>query len=367
MSRAQCRVRRRDCGTASNGGNFSRTIEEGVMRIGARALHPRTTEERMKRFAVGALAAFMMPGAAHVLAQNYPTKPVRLVVPSSPGGGTDITARILAPKLSELLGQQVVVENRPGAGTTIGNEHVARATPDGYTLLMGISTLAINAAVYKKLGYDALRDFAPISQAVSVPNVLVVHPSLPTKTVREFIAFAKARPGKLPAGSAGVGTNPHLSLELFNTMAGIDLLHVPYKGSGQGLVGLLGGEVAVMFPSLPTVISQVRAGRLRALGVTTERRSQVLPEVPSIAEAGLPGYEATQWFGVLAPAGTPHPIIARLHEDVVAALRSPQVTKTLLNEGAEVVASSPEEFARYLKSETEKWAKVVKAAGVPQQ
>jgi tripartite-type tricarboxylate transporter receptor subunit TctC len=360
--------------------NFSRAIHSA--RVAGLALHrldvsdrlPRThagriktTEDGMKRLAIAALAAAALTGTQHAQAQNYPTKPVRLVVPSSPGGGTDITARILAPKLSELIGQQVVVENRPGAGTTIGNDHVAKAAPDGYTLLMGISTLAINAAVYKKLPYDAIRDLAPISQAVSVPNVLVVHPSLPTQSVKDFIAFAKARPGKLPAGSAGVGTNPHLSLELFNTMAGIDLLHVPYKGSGQGLVGLLGGEVAVMFPSLPTVISQIRAGRLRALGVTTEQRSQVLPEVPSIAEAGLPGYEATQWFGVLAPAGTPRPIIERLHKDVVAALRSPEVTKSLLNEGAEVVASNPEQFARYLKSETEKWAKVVKAAGVPQQ
>jgi len=320
----------------------------------------------MKKLIFTAVLVVAFVEAPDALAQAYPTKPVKLVVPSSPGGGTDITGRILAQKLSEQLGQQFIVDNRAGGGTTIGNDIVAKSAPDGYTLLMGVSTLAINAAVYRKLPYDALRDFAPISQAVSVPNVLVLHPSVPARTVKEFIAMAKKRPD-LTAGSAGVGTNPHLSLELFKNMAGIDVLHVPYKGSGQGLLGLLSGEVALMFPSVPTVITHVKSGKLRALGVTTTVRSQAIPEVPTIAEAGLPGYEATQWFGVLAPTGTPRAIVERLHKEIVAALQSNAVRKNLLTEGAEPVGSTPEAFARYIKSETVKWARVVKDAHIPQQ
>jgi tripartite-type tricarboxylate transporter receptor subunit TctC len=286
------------------------------------------------------------------------------VVPSSPGGGTDISARILAPKLTESLGQQVVVDNRPGAGTMIGGEIVARSAPDGYTLLMGISTLAINPAIYKSVRYDALRDFAPISQAVSLSNVIVSHPSLPAKNVKELVAFAKARPGQLNFASAGVGTSPHLSMELFLVMTGLKMVHVPYKGSGPGTADTVAGHVMLMAPNMLTALPHIRSGRLRAFGVTGVRRAPGANDIPTIAEAGVPGYEAVQWYGVLAPAGTPRPIVDRLHAEVVKALQQPDVKERLAHDGAEGVGSSPEEFARYLKSETDKWAKVVKAAGI---
>src|SRR5450759_4901260 len=309
----------------------------------------------MNKNAVAMLLALIGVSTQGALAQGYPARTIRLVVPSSPGGGTDITGRILAQKLSEQLGQQVVVDNRAGAGTTIGNDIVAKSAPDGYTLLMGISTLAINPSMYAKLPYDALRDFAPISQAVAVPNILTVHTSVPAKPVKEFIALAKAKPGSITFGSAGLGTSPHLSGELFKTMARIDMVHVPFKGSGQSVISLLAGEIGANFPSIPTAIPYIKAGKLRALGVTTVKRTQALPDVPSIAEAGLPGYEATQWFGVLAPAATPRAIIDRLYQEVSRALRTPDVKGHLSAEGAEVVASTPEEFAGYIKSETEKW------------
>jgi tripartite-type tricarboxylate transporter receptor subunit TctC len=311
--------------------------------------------------AAGALLLLAQPAAAQ---QPYPAKPVRLVVPSAPGGGTDITARVMAPKLSEFLGQQVVVENRAGAGTMIGGEVVARAAPDGYTLLMGISTLAINPAMYKKVPYDALKDFAPITQAVSLPNILVVHPSLPVKTVKELVAFAKARPGQLQFASAGVGTNPHLAAELFLSMTGTKMLHVPYKGSGAGVIDVIAGHVPVMTPSILTGLPHTKAGRLRALGVTSAQRAGGAPEIPTIAEAGVPGYEAVQWFGILAPAGTPRAVIERVHREAVKVLQSADIRERLKADGADPVASSPEEFAAFLRSETAKWAKVVKAVGI---
>jgi tripartite-type tricarboxylate transporter receptor subunit TctC len=307
-----------------------------------------------------ALAAVFSPAQA----QQYPTKPVRLVVPAAPGGGTDITARIIAPKLSEQLGQQVVVENRAGAGTMIGSEAVARAAPDGYTLLMGISTLAINPAMYKKVPYDALKDFAPISQVVSLPNVLVTHPSLPVKTVKELVAFARARPGQLNYASAGVGTNPHLSMELFLAMTGLKMTHVPYKGAGPGLVDTVAGHVSVMTPSIISGLPHVRGGRLRALGVTSAKRAGGVPDIPTIAEAGVPGYDAVQWFGVLAPTTTPRAIVVRLHGEIVRVLQAADVKGRLSGDGADPVGNSPEEFAAFLSAETAKWAKVVKDAGI---
>jgi tripartite-type tricarboxylate transporter receptor subunit TctC len=310
------------------------------------------------------LLAFCTAGA---LAQSYPTRAIKLVVPSSPGGGTDIVARILGQKLSEQLGQQFVVENRAGAGTVIGNDAVAKSAPDGYTLLMGLSTLAINPSMYAKLPYDALRDFAPISQSVSACNILILHPSVPAKTVVELIALARAKPGSLTFGSAGMGTNPHLSGELFKSLARIDMVHVPFKGSGQSIISQLAGEIAANFPSVPTAMPYVKAGRLRGIGVTTLKRVEVLPDVPSIAEAGLPGYEATQWFGLLAPAGTPRPIIDRLYQESSRALRSADMKERMTAEGLEVVGSTPEEFASYIRSETEKWTQVIKAAGIKPQ
>ena len=318
----------------------------------------------MKRIPMAALAAALVAPCAVDAQQNYPAKSVRLVVPSAPGGGTDITARVMAPKLSEFLGQQVVVENRAGAGTMIGGEVVARAAPDGYTLLMGISTLAINPAMYRKVPYDALKDFAPITQAVSLPNILVVHPSLPARTVKELVAFAKARPGQIQFASAGVGTNPHLAAELFLSMTGTKMLHVPYKGSGAGVIDVIAGHVPVMTPSILTGLPHAKAGRLRALGVTSAKRAGGAPEIPTIAEAGVPGYDAVQWFGILAPTGTPRPVIDRVHRDSVRVLQSADIKERLQADGADPVASTPEEFAAFLRSETTKWAKVVKAVGI---
>src|SRR5258706_5985996 len=319
---------------------------------------------RLRSAVLPALLAFCAAGA---LAQSYPTRAIKLVVPSSPGGGTDIVARILGQKLSEQLGQQFVVENRAGAGTIIGNDAVAKSAPDGYTLLMGLSTLAINPSMYASLPYDALRDFAPISQSVSACNILIVHPSVPAKTVAELIALARAKPGSLTFGSAGMGTNPHLSGELFKSLARIDMVHVPFKGSGQSIISLLAGEIAANFPSVPTAMLYIKAGRLRGLGVTTLKRAQALPDVPSIAEAGLPGYEATQWFGLLAPAGTPRTVIDRLYQESSRALRSADMKERMTAEGLEVVGGTPEEFASYIRAETEKWTQVIKAAGIKPQ
>lgn len=302
--------------------------------------------------------------AGEAAAQNYPTRPVRLVVPSSPGGGTDISARIIAPDLSKLLGQQVVVENRPGAGTMIGGEVVAKAAPDGYTLLMGISTLAINPAIYRKVPYEVLRDFAPITQAVSLPNVIVGHPSLPAKSVKELVALAKSRPGQLTFSSAGLGTSPHLSMELFLSMSRVKMLHVPYKGSGPAAIDLIAGQVQLMAPNMLTAYPHIKSGRMRAYGVTSPKRSAGAPEIPTIAEAGLPGYEAVQWYGVLAPAATPRAIVTRLHGDIVKVLQQPSVRELLGKDGAEPVGSTPEQFAAFIKDETAKWAKVVKDAGL---
>ena len=316
---------------------------------------------------IHALVAATLMAAAAAGAQTYPTKPVRLVVPSSPGGGTDITARIIAPELSKLLGQQVIVENRAGAGTMIGGDIVAKAAPDGYTLLMGISTLAINPAIYRKVPYDALRDFAPISQAVTLPNVIVGHPSLPARNVKELVALARSRPGELNFSSAGVGTSPHLSIELFLVMTKTKMLHVPYKGSGPAATDLIAGQVQLMARNMLTAYPHIKSGRMRPYGVTSVKRAAGAPEIPTIAEAGVPGYEAVQWYGVLAPANTPRAIVPRLHTDIAKVLQQPNVRELLGKDGAEPVGSTPEQFAAFIKSETAKWAKVVKDAGIPQE
>jgi tripartite-type tricarboxylate transporter receptor subunit TctC len=310
-------------------------------------------------------AAMIALSAGGASAQaGYPVKPVRLVVPSSPGGGTDITARILAPRLTEALGQQVVVENRAGAGTMIGIEVVAKSPADGYTLLMGLSTLAINPAMYKKVPYDAVRDFAPITQVISAPNMLVVHPSIPVKTVKELIAFTRARPGQLNYASAGHGTNPHLSMELFLSMTGLKVVHIPYKGLAPGMVDLLAGHVSLATATMLTGLPHVKSGRLRCLGTTGAQRAAVLPEYPTIAEAGVPGYEASQWYGVLAPTGTSREIVARLNAEIVRILQTPDMKQKLVADGTDPVGSSPDEFARYIKSELTKWGKVARDAGI---
>jgi tripartite-type tricarboxylate transporter receptor subunit TctC len=316
------------------------------------------------RFALLCLG-WSMTAAHYAHAQStYPARPIRLIVPSAPGGGTDITARVIAPKLSEQLGQQIVIENRAGAGSMIGGEAVARAPADGYTLLMGISTLAINPAIYKKVPYDALRDFAPISQVVSLPNIPVAHPSLPVRNVKELISLGKSRPRQLNYASAGVGTSPHLSMELFLIMTGLQVVHIPYKGSGQGIVDVVAGQISLMMPSILTGLPHAKSGRLRSFGVTGAKRAAGAPDVPTIAEAGVPGYEATQWFGVLAPARTPADIINRLHREIVTVVNSPDMRERLVADGADPVGSSPAEFQAYIRSETDKWAKVVRQARI---
>ena len=273
-------------------------------------------------------------------------------------------ARLVAQGLSERLGAQVVVENRPGAGGILGYELVAKAPADGYTLLFCAPTLAINPATYKKLPYDGMRDFAPVSQAVFAPHLMIVHPSVPAKNVREMIAFAKSRPGQVLYASGGHGTAPHLAMELFALMANISMTHIPYKGASPGVIDLIAGQVAIMAPAMISVIPQVRAGKLRALGVTSASRVAVAPDIPTIAEGGLPGYETVVWYGLLAPAGTPQDIIARLHKETAGILRAPDNRERIASGGAEVLAGSPAEFAAFIRAETLKWAKVVVAAGI---
>ena len=321
----------------------------------------------MRRLAITmllTLAALSGAGVKYADAQSYPVRPIRLVVASSPGGGSDILGRLIAQKLTELLGQQVVVENRAGASGIIGVDLVAKSPPDGYTLILTQTSLAINPSMIKKMPYDAMRDLAPISEIVAAPNVLVVHPSVPAKNVKELIALAKSKPGRLVIASPGLGTSPHLSAELFKVMAKVDMEQVLFKGSGLGVISLLAGEVSVAFPTTPTVMPYLRSGRLRPLGVTGAKRAQVLPEVPTIAEAALPSYESTQWYGILAPAATPRPVIDRLYREISRVLHMPDMQERLAAEGTEVVDGTPEVFAAHIKSETEKWAKVIKAAGI---
>jgi tripartite-type tricarboxylate transporter receptor subunit TctC len=294
-------------------------------------------------------------------------RPVRIVVPSPPGGGTDIVARVLAQHFSRALGQSVFVENKPGAGNMIGIEAVARSPNDGYTLLMVASTLALNSVLYKKVPYDPVRDFAPITLAATAPNVLIVHPSLPAQSLAEFIALAKRRPGSLSYGTPGIGTSPHLSMELLKSMTGIDLQHVPYRGTAAAVTDLIGGQIAATFANALTAKPQVDAGRVRALAITGPRRIEALPNVPPVGDAGVPGYEAIQWYGLLAPAGTPTAVVARVHGEAVKALHSDDMKEKLAADGAQPVGSSPAEFAALIRSELEKWTRVARAAAIEPQ
>lgn len=311
----------------------------------------------------GAAALTLAPGS--VLAQAaFPSKPITIVVPFSAGGTTDLLARVVAQQLGVELGQSVVVDNKPGAGGNIGGAFVAKATPDGHTLLMGaVGTHAINASLYKKMPYDNIKDFAPLTRVAMVPNLLVANPAQPFKTVQELIAYAKANPGKVNFASSGSGTSVHLSGELFKSLAKVDIQHIPYKGSAPAMNDLLGNQVNIMFDNLPSAISHVRAGKLRALAVTTAKRSPDLPDVPTIAEAGVPGYEATSWFGLFAPAATPAPVKAKLHAALVKVLAHPDVKKKIDEQGGEPMSESPEQFAAFILKETQKWAKVVKDSG----
>jgi tripartite-type tricarboxylate transporter receptor subunit TctC len=294
----------------------------------------------------------------------YPSRPVRMIVTTAAGGGGDVVARLVAQGLAERLGSQVVVENRPGAGGILGYEQVAKSPADGHTLLFCAPTLAINPATYRKLPYDGLRDFAPVTQAVFAPHLLIVHPSVPARNVRELIGFARARPDQVLYASGGHGTAPHLAMELFNLLAQTRMTHVPYKGASPGLVDLMAGQVAVMAPAMIAVMPQVRSGKLRALGVTSAARIAIAPEIPTVAESGLPDYETVVWYGLLAPAATPPDIIGRLYRETAAILRTPDSRERIAGGGAEVLASSPAEFAALIRAETLKWAKVAKAAGI---
>jgi tripartite-type tricarboxylate transporter receptor subunit TctC len=304
-------------------------------------------------------AAIAFPGAA----QNYPSRPVRLIVGFAPGGGVDINARMLAPKLSEYLGQQVVVENVPGAGTNIANERVAKAAPDGYTLLINTAAVAINMSLYRNLPFDTLRDFAPVSVFSESPNVLVVNAKLPATNVKELVAMARSAPGKLNYSSAGVGTTQHLAAELFKLRTGTFIVHIPYKGSAPSLTALIAGEVDLSFANIPAIQAHVKSGRLRALAVTASRRAAQLPEVPTMKEAGVEGVEVVVWYGVLAPAGTPRDIVQTLANGIMRATRDPEVRRRMLEQGAEPVGSTPEEFAKLLREEVARWAEVVRISG----
>src|SRR5688572_11234973 len=313
------------------------------------------------------LAVIFCVIATPVASQEYPTRAVRIVVPSPPGGGTDIVARVLANHYSKALGQSFVVENKPGAGNMIGIEAVARATPDGYTLLMVPATLALNSVLYKKVPYHPIRDFAPVTLAATAPLVLIVHPSVPAQTLGEFIALAKRDPGKMSYGTAGIGTAPHLCMELLKSMAGIDLVHIPYKGTAPAAADVVSGQIAAMFATALTARPMIDGGRVRALAVSGPQRVQALPKVPPVAEAGVPGYAALQWYGLLAPAGTPPPIIARLNAEALRALKTDEMRERLAVDGAEPQGSTPEEFGALIKSELDKWTRVTRAAGIEPQ
>jgi len=310
------------------------------------------------------IALSLLLAASAALAQDYPSRPVRIVVPLSPGGFSDTPARILAPRLSEQFGRQFYVENRPGAGGTIGWDFVAKSAPDGYTLAITGNTLLVGAHLYKNVPYDALKDFTHITMMASGPYVLVVNPQkVPVNSVRELIASAKAKPGAIDYASSGNGSSQHLVGALFNSMAGVHLNHVPYKGSGPAMQDLLGGQVGVSFAGVPNVLGQVRSGKLKALGVTTPKRWFALPEVPTIAEAGIPGYEATLWLSISGPAGMPAPIVQRLYAEISKALQDPGLRESFRAVGVEPDATSGEELMRYMRSEDEKWGKVVKETG----
>ena len=294
----------------------------------------------------------------------YPSKPVRLIVPFAPGGSNDIMARITAQKLTESFGQQVIVDNRAGASGIVGTEIAAKAPPDGYTVLMMSLTLTVNPSLYKKLPYDTVKDLAPVTLVASAPLMLVVHPSIPAKSVNEFIAFAKANPGKLNFGSGGAGATPHLAGEMLKMMARLQMTHVPYKGGGPALADLMGGQIQVMLENLPSTLPHVKSGRLRALALTGLKRSPLVPDLPTLDEAGLKGYEIVGWNGLFVPSGTPQNIIAYVHGLTVKMLAQADVKERLATLGAEGVGSSPDEFRAFVKAEIAKWARVVKEAGL---
>ena len=319
----------------------------------------------MQKIILALILALVATALRPVAAQTYPAKPIRFIVPFPPGGGNDLIARELSQHLTESLGQPMVVDNRPGASTLIGAEAAAKASPDGYTLFMGNnSTLTINPHLYKKLPYDAVRDFAPLSLLASAPFVLLAHPSFPAQSVKELIALARQRPGQLNFGSSGLGIATHLAGEMFKLMARVDIVHIPYKGAAPALTDLIGGQIELLFNNVISAMPHVRSGRLRALAVTSKTRSHALPQVPAVAEAGLPDYEASVWYAVLAPARAPAPVLTRLHGEFVKALQQPRVQDRLASDGASIVGSTPEVLARTIEADLARWGKVIKQNGI---
>ena len=316
------------------------------------------------RFRVRALVALCSLAATAAAAQSYPVRPIRIVIPYSPGGATDVPGRLITQRLSERFGQQVIVDNRPGAGSAIGSEIVARAQPDGYTLLLTGTPFSVLPAIYPKLGFDPARDFAPVMQVALAPNVLVVYPSLPVRSVKELIALAQAQPGKINYASGGTGGAQHLFFSLLASMAKIDLTHIPYKGSGPATADLLGGHVKVGMPGISIALPHTRAGRMIPLAVTSARRVPQMPEVPTIDEAGVPGYDAAVWFGLFAPQGTPPAVIARLYDEIIAVIRLPEVENGYLASGNVAVTSRPAEFGAFIRNDIAKWGKVVREAKI---
>lgn len=318
----------------------------------------------MRKILLGLVISFVCALPIAAFTQGYPSKPIRIISPFAAGGGNDVICRLVATKLTETMKQQVIAETKAGASGIIGTEAAARAAPDGYTIVLVPSGHTVNATLYKKLPYDSIRDFTPISLAAVSPLVLAMHPSVPTKNVKGLIALAKARPGELTYGSAGVGASGHLAGALFETMTGTKMVHVPYKGMSGALVDLLGGQLSLTFGTSASVTPQVRAGRLRALATTGAQRSAALPEIPTVAESGVPGYEFSFWYGFIGPARIPPDIVQRLNSEIVAALKQQSIRERLANEGVEARSSTPEEFARLIATEVERWAKVIQRAGV---
>jgi tripartite-type tricarboxylate transporter receptor subunit TctC len=310
------------------------------------------------------LAAALLLCVSHAFAQTYPAKPIRIVVPYPPGGFNDTLGRTFAAKFSEAWGQPAFVENKPGANTVIGTDFVAKSAPDGYTLLIVAFPFAVTPSLLKNMPYDTVKDFAPVVWAAVSPNVLVVNPSLPVKSVAELVALAKAKPNSLSYASTGNGSSNHISMELFKSLAGVEIVHIPYKGSGPAVTDLLGGQVQLMFDNAPNVMPQVKAGKLRALGMSSAKRSSFAPDIPTVAESGVPGYEVAVWFGLVAPAGTPREIVQKLNAEAMRILAMPDVRERFLSQGVEPVGSTPEQFGEHIKSQMTKWAKVVQDAGV---
>ncbi len=339
---------------------------EGTVRSGRGEVKKGFGRKATKTMAWAAAVAILLAGvtASPLSAQTYPNRPIRFIFPFPPGGPTDILGRIIGQKLAERLGQPVVPENKPGAGANIGLEIGAKAKPDGYTITLASPSLSISPTLYKKLNYDSVKDFAPISLVAEIPNVLLVPSSSPIKSLKELIAYAKANPGKLNFGSGGIGTSNHLASELLKTLAQINIVHVPYKGSNQALIGMMGGEVGMVVVGIPPSQGQIKAGKVRALAVLSEERLPAFPNIPTAKEAGIDNFEVTTWYGILAPAGTPRDIVTRLNGELVKIIAMPDTKEKMQNAGFEPLSSTPEKFAEFVKTEIVRWGKVIKDANI---